>query len=280
MKCEIMSRWSGKVLFSIDTVNLKSAIEAAAIKGVDLQNADLQNADLGNADLRNARLREACLQGASLQGSDLQGADFRNAYLQDANLRNSYLQGAYFQEAYLQGADLRGAYLQDAYLRGADLRGANLRGADLRGADLQGANLRGVEGVSPYLFTTLLMLLDQPGKIRAYKLVTEKGEEPYDEGVKYLLDETFEAENFDENTDNQYGAGINLASLDWCMKNWKPGHRILIMEFEAEDIAAIPTATDGKFRVKRCQRVGEKSLEEIGLLEEKDNSSRPFTYKL
>ena len=52
------------------------------------------------------------------------------------------------------------------------------------------------------------------------------------------------------------------------MKVWREGMHILIAEFRAEDIAAIPTSTDGKFRVSRCKIVGEKDLKEIGLVEE------------
>jgi hypothetical protein len=50
------------------------------------------------------------------------------------------------------------------------------------------------------------------------------------------------------------------------MKEWHEGYRILIAEFTAEDIAAIPTANDGKFRVHKCKIVGEKDLREIGLV--------------
>jgi len=97
VKIEIKNRFTGNILFSVKTKNIKLAVEAA-IK---------QDADLHGADLQGAYLQDAYLRGANLRGADLQGAD-------------------------LQGADL-----QDAYLRGADLRGADLRGADLRGADLQ-----------------------------------------------------------------------------------------------------------------------------------------------
>lgn len=45
--------------------------------------------------------------------------------------------------------------------------------------------------------------------------------------------------------DVRCAAGINVATLDWCMKEWKIGHRILLVEFTAADIAAIPTA-DGR----------------------------------
>src|SRR3990167_6460035 len=85
------------------------------------------------------------------------------------------------QRAYLRGADLQGAYLPVADLRGAYWQGGELRGADSRGAYLQGAYgqgayLQGAIGIAAYRCTPLLMLLDQPGPIRAYKLVNEKRE--------------------------------------------------------------------------------------------------------
>lgn len=110
-------------------------------------------------------------------------------------------------------------------------------------------------------------MYDQPGKIRAYKLVTHDLCSPmYDRKLTYTIGSTITVDdaNTDENT--HCASGINLATLDWCMKEWQSGWRILVCEFEAADIAAIPTATDGKFRVRRCLIVGEKDLKEIGLV--------------
>jgi hypothetical protein len=89
---EIKHRFSGSVIFSLETCNIKLCIEAAVKSGADLMYADLMYADLSGANLRD---------------SDLSGAD-------------------------LSGADLGGAYLSGAYLSGADLSGANLRGAKIR----------------------------------------------------------------------------------------------------------------------------------------------------
>jgi hypothetical protein len=102
--------------------------------------ARLRGAYLRGADLRGADLSGAYLRGADLSGANLRGADLNGAYLRGADLNGAYLRGAD-----LRGADLRGADLNGAYLRGADLRGADLRGADLRGAALSGAALTGVE---------------------------------------------------------------------------------------------------------------------------------------
>ena len=128
-----------------------------------------------------------------------------------------------------------------------------------------GANLYRAEGVNKYRCTPLLMLIDQPGKIRAYKLVKKNGEGPYNGGIIYEVGKSYSVDDANCDDKEQCAAGINLATLDWCMKNWHDGYRILIAEFEEQDIAAIPTATDGKFRVHRCTIVGEKDLKEIGL---------------
>ena len=94
MKFEIKHRFTGAVLFSLETDSLKLCVEAAVKSG---------------ANLRGADLRDAYLSGAYLSG----------AYLRDANLSGAYLSGAYLSGAYLSGADLSGAYLSGADLSGA-----------------------------------------------------------------------------------------------------------------------------------------------------------------
>ena len=207
MIIEIKNRWTGNIIFSIETGSWKLAVEAA-IKG---------SADLSSADLRYANLRYANLRSANL--------------------------------------------------RYADLRYADLRYADLRYADLRSADLSSTIGLNKYICTPLLLLYDQPGVIRVYKLVNQRNEGPYIGGIKYEIGKEYSVDNADTNELQQCAAGINLATLDWCMKNWQQGYKILIAEFIAADIAAIPTATDGKFRVHRCKIVGEKDLREIGLIE-------------
>jgi hypothetical protein len=157
----------------------------------------------------------------------------------------------------------------------ADLSSADLSYANLRYANLSYANLSSAEGLNKNLITPLRILLDQPGPIRAYKLINAQGEGPFNGGINYLDDKTdeFSVKDFNANETDQCGAGVNLATLDWVMKEWKPGYRILIMEFfanEPKGNLCIPTATDGKFRVKQCRRVGEKDLKEIGLKDLKE----------
>ena len=165
--------------------------------------------------------------------------------------------------------------LHDANLYGANLCDANLRGADLYGADLccanlRDANLRGAKGASLARSSPLYLLRDQPGRIRAYKLVREDGQGPYNGGITYEVGESYEVEDADVDETVSCGAGINVATMDWCLGEWQPGYKILIVSFTAKDIAAIPLGTDGKFRLHRCKVVGEKGLSEFGLIEEEE----------
>ena len=107
MNIQILNRWTGAIILTVDAPNLR---------GANLRYADLRDADLQDADLRKADLRYADLRCADLQGADLRYANLRCADLRYANLRK---------------ADLRCADLQDADLRYADLQRANLQGADL-----------------------------------------------------------------------------------------------------------------------------------------------------
>ena len=237
---EIKNR-DGRVLYTAENAtDVRAAVVEAARAGADLAGANLGRADLAGADLA----------GADLAGADLAGAD----------LAGAYLAGAYLAGANLAGADLAGAYLGRAYLGGAYLAGAYLAGADLAGAYLAGA-----KGVNPYQTTPLYILADQVGKIRAYKLVTADGEGPFNGGITYRKGETVEVPDADTDPAVQCGAGVNVATLDWCINEWCDGYRILVVEFTAKDIAAIPHGSDGKFRVHRCRVVGEKNLADIGL---------------
>jgi uncharacterized protein YjbI with pentapeptide repeats len=124
-----------------------------------------------------------------------------------------------------------------ANLRDAYLRGADLRGADLRGANLRGANLRGAD----------LRDADLSGA--------------------NLSDANLRGANL-RGADLR---GANLSGADLSGADLSDAH--LTVEFRAEDIAAIPTGTDGKFRLFRCRVVGEKDLAEIGLVEVEEETA-------
>jgi len=232
---QIKHRFISAVLWEGECENIREELTAALKSGADLRGANLIGADLREANLRGADLSSANLIGADLRGANLRGADLSSADLREANLRS-------------------------ADLRSADLREANLIGADLRGANLIGADLRSAKGISPALCTPLLMLHDQPGPIRAYKLVNAASVGPFNGGITYEVGACYEVPNACTDVSEQCAAGISLATLDWCLKEWQQGYRVFVAEFYATDIAAIPTATDGKFRVHRCRIVAEKDL--------------------
>lgn len=166
----------------------------------------------------------------------------------------------------------KNAYLASANLAGAYLAGANLAGANLGGANLGGANLAGAKGVNKYLTTDLYMLYDQPGLIRAYKLINADGEGNYSRNnghtpIKYEIGGAYEVPDANTDEREQCASGINLCTLPWAIREWREGYRVLMAEHTAADIAAIPIGSDGKYRVHRCKIVGEKYLKELGLAE-------------
>jgi len=243
MKFEIKDSFK-HVIFTVEAESLKVAVELALKSGANLRGADLSVANLRGADLGSA---------------DLSGADLRGAYLRDANLSVANIRGANLRGANLSGADLSGANL-----RGANLIDANLSVANLRGANLSDANLRGAKELNKYTTTPLYILQDQIGKIRAYKLTKKDGYGPFYSSIKYKVGETYSA-NADCNEKNCCGEGISLATLDWCIKEFKPGYRIFVAEFTNKDIACIPISSDGKFRVSKCKIVAEKDIKDLGL---------------
>lgn len=250
---------SGAVLLKYDGASLRDAtLRDANLPGVDFRCADLRYADFRNANLRDADFRGADLRDANLRGANLRGANLVNANLIDANLIDTDFRDADFCYADLRGADLRYA----------NLHGANFRGANLIDVNLVDANLHGAKGINKLLRHAVFMLTDQPGKIRAYKLVTSDYKSPFytrQEALTYRLGETVEV--LDADTDQSVGCshGINLCTMDWALREYRADWRILVCEFEAKDIACIPDNTDGKFRVFRCTVVGEKDPRELGV---------------
>lgn len=72
--------------------------------------------------------------------------------------------------------------------------------------------------------------------------------------------------NVDIDMDMDCGVGISFVMFDWCMVVWCDGYCILIVEFMVQDIVVIFIVIDGKFRVYCCCIVGEKNVNEFGLV--------------
>jgi hypothetical protein len=166
----------------------------------------------------------------------------------------------------LRGSDLRGSDLSYSNLSYSDLSYSNLSDSNLRGSDLRGA-----KGISPERTTPLLILAEQVGKIRAFKLVNAEYQSPIQNHNKltYNVGDTLTAK---ANTDPlvQCAEGISLCTLDWCLQSWRDGYHVMVCEFSAKDLARIPTATDGKFRVHKCKVIREYDLTPIFEREKKE----------
>jgi len=244
MKFHIKHRFNAELNLLIEGDSFILAFESAIKKNVSFKDANLVNADLVNANLSNANLVNAKLVNAKLSNANLVNANLVNADLVNANFSN--------------------ADLVNANLVNVDLVNANFSNADLVNTKLVNA-----KGINKYLVTPLLMLHDQIGKIRAYKIVDSDNKGIYYPDIIYEMGKSITVEDANCDELQNCGRGINVATLDWCASEWKIGRKILIVEFEAKDIAVVPVGTDGKFRLKKCKVVGEKDLKEIGLMTNK-----------
>ena len=111
------------------------------------------------------------------------------------------------------------------------------------------------------------MLRFQTGKIRALKMVSHDLKSPIQsmDRLTYEVGSTVEVKKADTNEQTDCGSGVNVATAPWVLANFRNGYRVLLVEFTAKDIAAIPVGSDGKFRVYKCKVVREVKPEELGI---------------
>ena len=158
----------------------------------------------------------------------------------------------------LSSADLSSANLRSANLRSADLRSANLRSADLRSADLRSAKDQALYA------DNLTLLRYQKHKIRAFKFVTSEMKSPINGDIVYKVGKYVGENNYNASELEDCGAGLNVATLEWCIKNNDKKDAVYIeVEFKPEDIVSIPFQSDGKFRVKKLKVVRKLKPEEV-----------------
>ena len=92
MKFEIKNRWSGEIIFSIETDSWRLAVELAVKSRANLSRADLSGADLSGANLSGANLSGANLSRANLSGANLSGANLSGANLYGETLDKAPIQ--------------------------------------------------------------------------------------------------------------------------------------------------------------------------------------------
>jgi hypothetical protein len=165
---------------------------------------------------------------------------------QRADMRDANMRGANMQGADMRGADMRDANMQRADMQGADMRDANMQGANMQGTILDGINWLAYIGIVP----------NKSGTAYAYKVTTANGTGIAYSGIDYLNNDKFE-EAVDTDVYTHCSHGINLATFSWCLNNFtEPSYRLFMFEFNVKD-AVCPVASDGKFRVSKCTKVGE-----------------------
>jgi len=218
MKFEIKHRFTGSVIFSLETESLKLCVEAAVKSRANLYNANLYSANLRCADLCSANLR--C---ADLYSADLYSADLCSANLYSADLRC---------------ADLCGANLRSANLCGANLRSANLCGANLRSADLFSANLKDTKNL-------VKLMGVEPGN--SYWKRFDAGLNNNGYQFKVGLNELRKGEKFaDDERKICSSPGFHFASRSWCAAYYpdRPLEARIYLPTDAK--INEPWATDGK----------------------------------
>ena len=145
-----------------------------------------------------------------------------------------------------------------------NLRSADLSSANLRSADLRSANLRSAKDHALYA-DNLTLLRYQKHKLRAFKFVTSDMKSPINGDVTYKVGKYVEETNCNTSELEDCGAGLNVATLEWCIKNNNQGDRAVYLEveFAPEDIVSIPFQSDGKFRVRKLKVVRKLKPEEV-----------------
>ena len=104
----------------------RAQLNKADLFSASLCRTFLLDTGLAEAKLYKANLNGACLTGASLRKADLSGADLRGANLRKADLTGADLSGAALHTARLGDADLTGADFTGTDLRGVALSDAVL----------------------------------------------------------------------------------------------------------------------------------------------------------
>ena len=130
--------------------------------------------------------------------------------------------------------------------------------------NLRSANLRSAKDHALYA-DNLTLLRYQKHKLRAFKFVTSDMKSPINGDVTYKVGKYVEETNCNTSELEDCGAGLNVATLEWCIKNNNQGDRAVYLEveFAPEDIVSIPFQSDGKFRVRKLKVVRKLKPEEV-----------------
>ena len=83
MLFEIKHRYSGAVLFALETTSMKLCVQTAIKSGSNLSYSDLRGSDLSGSDLRGSNLSYSDLSYSNLSYSDLSGSNLSGAKIRE-----------------------------------------------------------------------------------------------------------------------------------------------------------------------------------------------------
>jgi len=157
---------------------------------------------------------------------------------------------------------------RDADLSRADLSGAYLSRADLSRAYLSRAYLSGADIPIEYLLPDIYAIkMQSPDTKLVFWKYLVNGASPY-KGCIYEVGKEYSFDDADSDEKTLCAAGGNVATLMWCLKDSSTADEFIEVGFAVKDIAAIPYATDGKFRVSHFKVLRQVNRKEaIGILE-------------
>jgi hypothetical protein len=88
----------------------------------------------------------------------------------------------------------------------------------------------------------------------------------YDESFTYTVGKVAKEPNINRDTEEDCGAGIHVAYLNWALDFGKDWDNFAILEVEVDiDDIVMPFDTTGKVRVSQCKVLREVPLEECGV---------------
>jgi len=122
-RIEIKNRWTGAIIFELETEN--NSIKKTLLKAIE-EKKDLSDSNLSGSNLRGSNLRDSNLSGSDLRDSDLSDSNLSGSNLSDSNLSGSDLSGSDLRDSNLRGSNLSGSNLSDSNLSGSDLRDSDL----------------------------------------------------------------------------------------------------------------------------------------------------------
>lgn len=261
------------------------SLEVDTLEGFNFKGMDLTGISFSGMNLMGTKFKDALLCSTYFSGSYLAGASFVGmktrdvggyrsspclsfgySNLSDVNFEGCNLKSCYFAYSLALNSNFNNADVSYSDFTSSFLRDSTFVGANVQGIKTCRANLTGVVGINKANYSPTKLLIDgMVGTIQAYKLVTDEYTGIHYPGLYYTPGAVFENMKADKNEDNGCSFGINLATLPWCISNYRPGMRIMRVSFDRSQLACVPYDIEGVIRVTGCRVLEEVDLYTLGL---------------